>query len=519
VWVSRAFSADLYDGDGNPLGPSGFIEEISVENEERIEHTLVIENRGNIEIDFSVRASPGMSNWQMDLTAGVLSDDRFLEFALQPGTSLSIDIVIFVPFNSNDGDTNQIDFRTELDGSGFQVNRTRLIVQEIADFSIVLPESGTISAPIGDYGLADIKLDNIGNVDLLLSWSFGTLPDGWQVGFATTASGGLVQGSSTNVTISLTVAAGALPGPSGTLSVIIDAQTLDGENQFQKVAELGIVVEPSLWLTFDTDTRIDLSQGTPTSGNLSVTNSGNIACDVEILYESPDGLVVELESDTLSAMGVEETRIISFTLSSDTLRGLQTVVFSGNAVPLTGESLLSGNESATLEVMVSGDGQSDGVAGILESLGLPSWSIAVLALFIVSLLGLAILRLRRADPSISQGQGISSGDILVAQESRREAALNIGGAINDQTSGAVSADELAAALSQSQPKLALPPLPGAKGEPPQGLPPSPVSVPEGLPPSPAQNGPPLPPGGLPPGWTMDQWKHYGQEYLERTGQA
>ena len=26
---------------------------------------------------------------------------------------------------------------------------------------------------------------------------------------------------------------------------------------------------------------------------------------------------------------------------------------------------------------------------------------------------------------------------------------------------------------------------------------------------------PLPPGGLPPGWTMEQWHHYGEEYLER----
>ena len=428
--------------------------------------------------------------------------------------------MVLVPFNSNDGDTNQIDFRTELDESGFQINRTRLIVQEIADFSIGLPESGTISAAIGDYGLADIELDNIGNVDLLLTWSFGTLPDGWQVGFASTAAGGLVKGATTSVTVSLSVAPGALPGPSGTLSLVIGAQTLDGENQFQKVAELGIVVEPSLWLTFDTEVRMDLSQGTPTSGNLSVTNSGNIACDVDILYESPVGLAVSLESNSLTAMGVGETRIIPFTLSSDDLRGLQTVVFSGNAIPLTGDSLLSGNESATLEVMVSGDGQSDGIAGVLESLGLPAWSIAVLALFIVSLLGLAILRLRRADTSISQGQDLlSAGDILVAQESRREAALNIGGATNDQTSGSVSADELAAALSQSQPKLALPPLPGVEGGLPQGLPPSPAALPEGLPPEPSQSGPPLPPGGLPPGWTMEQWKHYGQEYLERTGQA
>ena len=30
--------------------------------------------------------------------------------------------------------------------------------------------------------------------------------------------------------------------------------------------------------------------------------------------------------------------------------------------------------------------------------------------------------------------------------------------------------------------------------------------------------PPLPPGGLPAGWSMEQWAHYGQQYLDQTGQ-
>ena len=28
-----------------------------------------------------------------------------------------------------------------------------------------------------------------------------------------------------------------------------------------------------------------------------------------------------------------------------------------------------------------------------------------------------------------------------------------------------------------------------------------------------EEGPPLPSSGLPQGWTMEQWNHYGQEYL------
>jgi len=35
--------------------------------------------------------------------------------------------------------------------------------------------------------------------------------------------------------------------------------------------------------------------------------------------------------------------------------------------------------------------------------------------------------------------------------------------------------------------------------------------------SPESNaGPPLPDGGLPPGWTQEQWAYYGQQYLDGT---
>lgn len=34
----------------------------------------------------------------------------------------------------------------------------------------------------------------------------------------------------------------------------------------------------------------------------------------------------------------------------------------------------------------------------------------------------------------------------------------------------------------------------------------------------APAGPPLPPGGLPAGWTMEQWTYYGQQYLDRLNQ-
>ena len=44
--------------------------------------------------------------------------------------------------------------------------------------------------------------------------------------------------------------------------------------------------------------------------------------------------------------------------------------------------------------------------------------------------------------------------------------------------------------------------------------PEPVSAPDSVPPPPPMV-PPLPPEGLPPGWTMEQWHYYGEEYLRR----
>lgn len=49
--------------------------------------------------------------------------------------------------------------------------------------------------------------------------------------------------------------------------------------------------------------------------------------------------------------------------------------------------------------------------------------------------------------------------------------------------------------------------------------PTPAPAPAAPAPAPApaadEGMPPLPPGGLPAGWTMEQWKHYGQQWLDQ----
>ena len=123
--------------------------------------------------------------------------------------------------------------------------------------------------------------------------------------------------------------------------------------------------------------------------------------------------------------------------------------------------------------------------------------------------------------------------------------------MDELSSGEVSSDEIAAALAQSLdmptqakqgiPPMGLPPaglpprgmpLPMPMGMPPAGMPPkvmphlplpvpsqalptpTPAPVPAPMVPAPVA-GPPLPASGLPIGWSMEQWQHYGQQWLDQ----
>jgi hypothetical protein len=189
---------------------------------------------------------------------------------------------------------------------------------------------------------------------------------------------------------------------------------------------------------------------------------------------------------------------------------------------------------------------------------------AVLPLYVsVPLLGVILavgvvlaLRMKRSGELEDDGSELVAPDAFVNPDhlgTRRDDALDIGHAVNEIASAEVSQDEIAAALAQSLNLPAapatipagLPPRALPMGLPPAGLPPagmppkalptlpmpaatlplpmrSPMPAPVVAAPvpvaAPVTAGPPLPASGLPDGWTIEQWQHYGQQWLERNGQ-
>ena len=96
---------------------------------------------------------------------------------------------------------------------------------------------------------------------------------------------------------------------------------------------------------------------------------------------------------------------------------------------------------------------------------------AIYNLSSVVLIGLAVvaLRLRKSGDALDRGEELVPPNAHVTADlsgERRKSALDIGNSVNEQSSGSVSQDEIAAALAQS-----LEPLPSLPGQIPDGRPP------------------------------------------------
>ena len=130
---------------------------------------------------------------------------------------------------------------------------------------------------------------------------------------------------------------------------------------------------------------------------------------------------------------------------------------------------------------------------MIESTGLPSWTLAVIFLLILTFISVTLVRMRKEsllvmspdEDLIPIGSALNSG----SQTERRAMALETGSA-GEVISKSVTSDEISDVISSSAPTL-----------------PPPVPVPPGA--------MPLPPGGLPEGWTMDQWVAYGHLWYEQ----
>ncbi len=358
---------------------------------------------------------------------------------------------------------------------------------------------------------------------LILVWTNSLAPDGWDIGYADPPT--FLEPRESKEMIILIKAPLNQPASDTIFELGVYATIDNGFETLQVASTYPVNVESGSHcsIDYDQDARplLGIERDGSASQKVTVINIGNMPLDATLSAElDANGWGVELSESTISGLGVGLSQEIEITAepSENSDAGIEDLVFT------------CGANSIRLEVSVENRQTQGGLFGIL-----PVWAASSILGAIV-LVGLVLAR--RIKKSAPKGL---SGEELIAPDAhsnpddglRMQAMMKSVVGEESLASGGVSAEEIADALAQSIPSL---PIPGAPAVVPLGRPPSaipsgrpPAATPQGRPPAIAQQpvvvqppkvpaGPPLPPSGLPPGWSMEQWQHYGHQWLAQQGQ-
>ena len=388
------------------------------------------------------------------------------------------------------GDSNLITVRTTLEDGPTVTNSTRLLVQEIA--TLDLSWEPVMNVALGVPGTTDIHAHNVGNIELDISLTMGTLPEGWSGGFLSGREFPMDMNQQATIQVGIELPGALSAGLIDTqVSVIIEARTPGGETAFYTV-DMAIEVSPSIWLSATSEQNS--IEGISTEGEtfeITVANLGNIPSDAELQIIVPDNWNIVSDQNTFSlAAGESVTVSVSITPGPDASNGLTSVLFYVNSTN-DDELFTISNGSMELGISKARDSSRGGLGGVLDAIGLPDWTLALIFLSLLSAAVVYGVRMRKSSSTlvnpdeelIPKGSALLSGSL----SERRAAALETSSS-GEVLTGGVSDEEIQAALVQSS---ASPPPPSPDGA------------------------PPLPLSGLPDGWTMEQWAAYGHLWWEQ----
>ena len=327
------------------------------------------------------------------------------------------------------------------------------------------------------------------------------IPVGMQAKFTNLVNGQTTEidiGSSFNVTVEFSFLAGA----EGDLTLGVIA-TSASDDTVSATGEATYLVGSQNWLKIYTIQPVSINE----EGEYEVT------VRVKNQYTTAQVVVIELDdSETKSwfqtkidrldrdfSLGLNEEREVTLTLevTETTLKNLNSEVFVSNLTIWARSETVSDAANGRLEVtLIKQDSDSEDVTDGAGS-GFQIEEIALWGVFLLILVGGVIVLLT----------------IMRSEEEDDDEYKNWG---EDGYEDSLSANYGAVASAPTVPVAGAPsPEPIPAGAPPTApaKAPQPASAPvdDGM--------PPLPAGGLPNGWTMEQWKHYGQQWLEQNGQA
>jgi uncharacterized membrane protein len=506
---------------GVEVGPAAFATDINVDTGERLNLTLEIENTGNAVLDLAVRVNPELTTWTIQVTHGLQTESREVDVAIQPGQSAVVNFEILVSPVAVRNDENHLVIKTSQDQSNFIINETTLIVKDEIGLSITQDANFSMSTFVNDdFTFNTLTVQNTGNSGISVEWSNSLPPDGWSVGFAN-VSAYLEPRQSVEILVGIRAPINQ-DANSNAFTLGVYATISNGFETMQVAESYPVEVLSGGFCALDYDsesrTLLGIERGESSVQTLTITNIGNAPLDANLSVQlEADEWDYELSDESVTSLGVGTQKEIEIEVSTneDTAAGIEELTFN------------CGSSMVTFEMSVKNTKTQGGLFGLVSP---------VVAYSIISALVLVVAivarRIKKSAPKDLSGEELVSPDAHSIPDDgmRMQAVMDSVVGQESLASGGVTAEEIADALAKSIPSLPPPSAPVIpSGRPPSSLPAGrpPVVVPMGRPPvaTPApvpvpqvQVGPPLPPTGLPPGWSMEQWQHYGHQWLAQQGQ-
>ena len=441
-------------------------------------------NLGNDDEQYNL--SIGQSNWR--LQASLPSDQSPVLDAWDGETTVVVQLAM--PIGLNPGYYSVTVTATSVSDESVS-DSVELIVEilETAAVAVSDEETGQSYIPGDLPQTMSFEVRNDGNNPDSFAMSLNA-PSGMVASFTNLIGGNTPEidiGASYNVSVEFSF----IDGTEGTLTLQVIATSV-ADSSISATGQASYIVGSQDWL--------DIRAIPP----LDVTEEGEYEVTVRILNRYTTGQRVVMDLDTSEtnswfrtsiarldkdfALSTGETKEITITVdvTETTLKNLNGDTLTVNLTVWARSETVSDAASQMLEVtLFRTDGDADAAS---DEAGLQLEVIAMWGVFILVLVGGVLVLL----------------SILNTEEEEDEYA-NWG---EDGYEDSLSATYGAVAAAPSIPSG----VPTPSSAPPAASAPAPAAMEE------QSEGPPLPAGGLPAGWTMEQWKHYGQQWLEQNQQ-
>ena len=445
---------------------------------------LNLYNLGNDDEQYDL--SIGQSNWRLQ---AALPADQSPVLDAWDGESTVV-VQLPMPIGLSPGYYSVTVTATSVDDDSV-VDSVELIIEILETAAVFVSDEETGQSYIpGDLPQTmSFEVRNDGNNPDSFTMSLNT-PVGMVASFTNLISGNTPEidiGASYNVSVEFSF----IEGTEGSLNLQVIATSV-ADPSINAIGQATYLVGSQDWL------RIFAIQP------VEVSEEGDYEVNVRIVNQYTTGQRVVMELDTSESnswfqtsiarldkdftLGTGETKEITITVdvTETTLKNLNDDTLTVNLTVWARSETVSDAANAVLEVTLVRMDTGSANGGEDAGSGFPLEAIALWGVFLLVLVGGAVILL----------------SILRTEEEEDEYA-NWG---EDGYEDSLSATYGAVAAAPSVPTAMPTPAPA----------PAPAAAPEA--PVVQDSTPPLPAGGLPAGWTMEQWKHYGQQWLDQNQQ-